>query len=72
LGGASEAMNVYIYYYLTIALYVILGIVFILLVYWIIRACKSIVSYDKTLKNILDYLERKEKKEDERSMRRIH
>jgi hypothetical protein len=72
LGGASEAMNVYIYYYLTIALYVILGIVFILLVYWIIRACKSIVSYDKTMKNMLEYFERKEKKEDERSMRRIH
>ena len=65
-------MNEYILYYLSIGLYLIIGIILIILLYWLIRACRSIVNYDKTMKNILDYLERKEKKEDERSMRRIH
>ena len=67
-----NTMNEYILYYLTIGLYTLIGIIFLILIYWLIKACRSIVSYDKTMKNILDYFERKEKKEDERSMRRIH
>jgi hypothetical protein len=63
-------MNAY-YYYLIIAGYLILGIICAVIIYWLIRALKAVVNIEKELKNISNCLERREKREEERSIRRI-
>lgn len=59
-------------YYLIIVGYIALGILCIFIIYWFVKALKSIVNIEKELKNISNCLERKEKMEEERSFRRIH
>jgi len=58
-------------YYLIIAGYIVLGIICVFIICWLIRALKAIVNMEKELKNISNCLERKEKREEERSFRRI-
>ena len=58
-------------YYLAITGYIVLGIICIFMFYWLVKALKAIVNIEKEIKNITNCLERKEKREEERSFRRI-